>query len=132
MSTQYDRDCQYGMSKEDEFQHVLEAHFDDNLKRNSNRYSRWDFTGDKYVYELKSRKNAHDRFPTTMIGADKIKDNACFVFAFTDGLYYIYYDKVLFSNFTTEPFGRVRSGIEDVKKDYLFIPIKHLTKIKGF
>lgn len=126
----YQQDLAFGLSKEDEFHHVLDQHFQDDLIRVSNRYSRYDFKGTKYVYELKSRNCSVGKYPTTMIGADKIMPNSVFIFAFTDGLYFIYYDPIVFSKFEVKEFRRYRTGKEDVQKDYVYIPTEYLTKLQ--
>jgi hypothetical protein len=62
-------------------------------------------TGRTIELELKTRRICHDQYPTTMIGRNKIEyctnpdTDYYFAFNFSDGLYYIKYDKALFATF---------------------------------
>ena len=88
----------------------------------------------KTRYELKSRKINHNQFPTILISHRKIikgSSNGCdlvLLFLFLDGLYFIRYEPMLFSNFDIGDFVRYRDG-QGEKDTVIHIPIKHLTKI---
>lgn len=87
------------------------------------------------VGELKSRRIAYNQYPTVYIGLNKIraftKDDTnyfCF-FSFTDGLYYIKYNKEIFDTFDIEEMSR---NDEPWKKSkVVHIPMNLLTKINS-
>lgn len=63
----------------------------------------------KTVYvELKTRRIRHDAYSTAMVGKNKVEfcndptKNYYFVFCYTDGVFYIKYDKALFATFREE------------------------------
>ena len=106
--------------------------FEDDIKQSNDKYCSYDFIGTKYIYELKSRNNLMNAYPTTIIGGDKIIDDRkqIFLFKFLDGLYYIKKNNKLFKTFVKEDFVRnKRSDFIDMKKQYIFIPVDKLTKI---
>ena len=95
------KDLKFGLNKEMQLLSVLKVK--DYLKdetiyklENSNVF---DFKGDNKFIELKSRNNNYDKYPTTMIGINKVlrasslNENVYFFFWFVDGLYYWLYDK---------------------------------------
>jgi hypothetical protein len=109
----------------------IRQYFDDTIEADENVYSRADFNGQKFKYELKSRTNTYSAFPTTLLPEDKVfTENQVFLFNFTDGLYYIKYDKDVFDTFEKKMFRRrQRSDHNDVEKMYYYIPITALTHI---
>ena len=114
---------------------VLESYFSDNIKQVESKNSIYDYTGDKCIYELKTRNNEYNKYETTLITHNKIINNIgkkqIFIFSFTDGLYYIEYNEELFNTFETKMFKRFqRTDYNDKYKKHIFIPIKHLIKIK--
>jgi hypothetical protein len=100
-------------------------------------YAPFDFrTKNKKTFiELKTRNNAKDKYPTTMVSQSKVniakeypKKTFIFCFKFTDGLYYIYYDKDLFDTFEASQGGRTDRG-RDEFNTYCFIPVSKLLKM---
>lgn len=124
-------DCKYGNEKELIILPIINKYFNRNIIKLTDKYSKYDYEDAIYKYELKSRTNNYNKYPTTLIACDKLTNNKIiFLFNFTDGLYYIEYDRKLFSKFDKKPFVRnYREGTTDIKKDYLFIPIEYLKKI---
>ena len=124
-------DYNLGINKENEILPVLKEFFKRDIIKNNNTYSKYDFEDNKYKYELKYRRNNYNTFNTTLIAVDKvIEHKQIFIFAFTDGVYYIKYRKSKFDTFETKPFLRnKRNDYNDIKKDYFFIPIEKLKKI---
>jgi hypothetical protein len=109
---------------------IIQSYFNRNIKPTKDKYNRYDYLDDKYNYELKSRTNEYNKFPTTLIGLDKIDINTIYLFYFTDGLYFIEYNKILFDSFEIKDFVRhPRYGKVDKPKKYIYIPIEHLNKI---
>ena len=100
------------------------------------QYDPVDFTSPAYDLELKTRTNKYKQYPTTLLPYSKIRyaesspRKTIFAFNFTDGLYYIVYDRTLFSTFTTNEFQRDdRPDHTDRSQSYIYIPIKHLLPI---
>ncbi len=127
-------DYELGKTAEKEIYDLICNFWDDNIKKSNKKYEQYDYIGDKYYYELKSRRNYYNSYPDTMIAKDKILENAdkkqIFLFKFIDGLYYIKYRKKKFDKYKCEIFGRNdRCGL-DIKKPYFFIPIEDLKKIE--
>jgi hypothetical protein len=111
---------------------IVKEYFEDveNLKK-GNRYSPYDYWTDDIDFELKSRKNRYNQYPSTMITKNKITgtDKALILlFNFTDGLYFIQYNQELFSNFKINNFSRANVGWDE--KEHVYIPIEHLELIK--
>ncbi len=136
----FNEDFKYGISKENELKPIIESRFDIKLTKAS-KFHNFDFLCEstKTLYEIKSRKNNHNTYPTTMIGYNKLDfikfkqektyKHFVFMFNFIDGLYYIKYNKKLFDTFEVKIGGR-RDRNKDELKDYLYIPIQYLVKIE--
>jgi hypothetical protein len=131
LKTIIENDYQYGRNKEGEILEKMNEFFQDNIKQTADRYDSKDYLGEKYKYELKSRRNTYKAFPTTIIPTDKVAEggNYVFLFNFTDGLYYIHYDEEVFKTFNKAPFQRRDGGQNNPNKLYWYIPIENLTQI---
>jgi hypothetical protein len=127
------KDYRFGICKEFEILPVISKYFKSNIVRSNEKYNKYDFYDSTNKYELKSRNNEYNKYPTTLIAVDKvINDSLIFLFNFTDGLYYIKYESHIFDTFEKKPFVRnQRTDYNDIKKDYFFIPIEKLTKIEN-
>jgi len=130
---QFKRDYEFGLQKQRELYPLFCDYFKDDLVNTDNVFAPFDYEGTTTSYELKSRRNKYNDYSTTYLPGDKVKPNhpkkQTFLFHFTDGTYYIHYNKELFETFDNNPFRRYREGVRDVKKPYLNIPIKKLVKI---
>jgi hypothetical protein len=130
----FNRDYQYGIQHQTALLPQLEAFFKDELKEATSKFAKYDYEGKTTSYELKSRTNKKDTYPTTCLPSDKIcpshQKKQVYLFNFTDGLYYIAYDKELFDTFEKKPFRRYRMGVNDKEKDYLYIPVDSLKKVE--
>ena len=124
-------DYAFGIEQEDKILPLVSKYFNDDIIKSPSKTSKYDYIGTKNYYEVKSRKNKHDAFPTTIIGANKVFcDNQIFIFNFIDGIYYIPYDVKLFETFEKKPFVRnFRCGVVDKLKLYYFIPYVRLLRI---
>lgn len=130
LSNIIENDYQFGRDKENQILTSMENFFKDNIKQTKERYDTKDYLGEKFKYELKSRRNCYSAFSTTIIPIDKgTGENVVFLFNFTDGLYYINYDKEIFSNFKTGLFQRKDGGQNNPNKLYYYIPIEKLIEI---
>lgn len=131
LKTIIENDYQYGRNKEGEVLDKMNGFFQDNIKQTTARYDTKDYLGEKYKYELKSRRNKYEAYPTTIIPTDKVNNdtNYVFLFNFTDGLYYIYYDEEVFKTFRKDMFKRFDGGQNNPNKLYWYIPIEYLKQI---
>ena len=95
-----------GSVEEERLKVIIEKKFKVSLKK-LDQFNPMDFVCDKFFVEIKSRRNKHDAYPTTIIGKNKIdyakkylfsfnqfsweedKFKVLYVFAFTDGDWFI-------------------------------------------
>ena len=124
------QDILFGKQNEDVIFNHIESKFT-GLKRTS-KYSLFDFETTNLKIELKSRKFNHDKYPTTMIGYNKILEcerdpnqKYLFIFKFLDKTLYCEYDKDIFLNFDVNQNGRNDRGKAEIST-YLYIPIDYL------
>ena len=126
------KDFEFGNLRELEVLPILKTFFNDDTIIKLDKHNVFDFKGDNKYIELKSRHNRYNKYPTTMIGLNKIMkastldEYVYFFFCFDDGLYYWLYDK----NYELEI---RRGGCCDRGKiemnDYVYIPIEILNKV---
>ena len=98
-------DIEMGNKNESETIDIIDKTLETTLIKDEDKFSIFDWHNkDKTIFvELKSRRLYKDKYPTTMIGTNKIKfcndttKSYYFFFKFFDGLYYIKYDKDLLS-----------------------------------
>jgi hypothetical protein len=103
-------------------------------------YSPLDYTNEaKTIWaELKTRRIAHNQYPTALIGKNKVdfcdKENVAyyFVYSYNDGLWYIKYDKALFDTFRVEiEYERGwRPDASNAPSAVVHIPVEHLQKLE--
>jgi hypothetical protein len=131
MSRSFKQDYAFGKSKEVEVLSSVRRHFADDVDSSVDNFSIYDFRGRTFHYELKSRTNALNAYPTTLLPCDKVfTDRQIFLFNFTDGLYYIEYNKELFDTFETKQIVRnKRTDYVDKPKMYYYIPVSALLPI---
>jgi hypothetical protein len=134
MSRHIAESYKYGKIQEKKVYPIIEEYFTgENIIQTKNQYDKYDFVGDSKVFELKSRKNKMKSYPTTMITCNKLKKidkDLILLFNFTDGLYFIKYEKELFDSFFSQPF--VRDEVNAYPLDHVYIPIEYLTLIKKY
>ena len=125
------RDYNFGRQHEIAILPKLNEFFKDDIKASVDKYSKYDFEGKEYVYELKSRTCQLGSYPTTLLPVDKVikTRKQIFLFNFTDGLYYIEYDEEAWNSITVAPFRRFRIGVNDKEKPYYHIPTTLLKRI---
>lgn len=130
---QFKKDLLFGKQAEKECFEKIKQHFKKDIEISKYEYSKYDFVSDDAYYELKSRNNAYNAYPTTIIARDKIIQDCTrkqyFIFNFTDGIYYIRYRPKRFKKFEVNNFRREDRGDIDKLKPYIFIPIEKLKKI---
>jgi hypothetical protein len=135
------KDLHFGKEKETELLPIIQRHLtDDTFMKIKNEYSTFDFVNDsRTIYvELKSRRNEYNKYPTSIVGYNKIaaaqhlfnekKAEVYFYFSFIDGLYYWKFNPDELSLFQYRDVCRTdRNRIE--KSNYCFIPIEYLTEV---
>lgn len=127
-------DYKEGKKEEEKILPIIRKHFNKDIKPTIKTNHTFDFYDeDECFYELKKRNNRHNTFPTTIIGINKISNKKLILlFSFSDGLYYIKYNKKLFDTFEKRLFVRnKRTDFTDKIKEYLFIPISDLTFLQN-
>jgi hypothetical protein len=125
-------DLAFGVGQEVNKHPFLECVFGEELVRQTG-FASMDYKGKTVYVELKTRRIKHDQYPTALISASKVdfceKSNAdCyFVYQYTDGWFYIKYDKTLFATFWTDKYTRTESpDMVAREKDTIFIPVQYL------
>lgn len=133
-SRSFKDDYKAGISVESELKPMLETKFGKLMK--TGRYDTLDYEGPECFVEVKSRTNRYAQYPTTMIQKSKFDyarkqtKPVYFVFAFTDGVYYIQYNSEVFDAFETGMFQRPgRIDKTDMRQVYVYIPITSLTRV---
>ena len=121
----------YGLSKEVLLKPVIEKYVGVTLQE-TKRWDSFDFVGENITIELKSRKNTKERYPTTIVGMNKIDkiqegERVIFMFNFTDGLFCWEYEP----NHTFETIMIQRRDRRNIPpKPYLSIPIESLCPVE--
>ena len=125
----YPEDYKFGTEQEDLILPRLKDFFKRDIKKSEDKFAKSDYYDEEYYYEMKSRKNTYNKYPTTMITEDKIRSDKKLIllFNFLDGVYYIQYDKEKFSKYERQLFSR--AGFDWNKKPHIYININDLTPI---
>jgi len=131
-----------GNKNEELFLPLLKTIYGTDLERtNANKWAENDYISKKnnVKIEMKSRTCYSYSFPTTMLGANKLREifqnfnmNYVFIFVFLDGVYsWTYSDEnyeLAGGKDAVKVAGTNERGYDDYKYHF-FIPIKHLKKI---
>jgi hypothetical protein len=127
----FQKDYLYGIQQEAKILPILQNHFGNTLERNQERWGKYDFYNDKSIFELKSRTNKKNAYPTTLMTCNKVVNiedkELYFLFNFIDELAYIKYDPILFNTFEKKNYSRINQCYDE--KEYYFIPIHCLETI---
>jgi len=137
MTRSLSNDLNFGLGKEDEVLEKIKVFFEDDIKNTkelyNDKYCKWDYEGSTGTkYEVKSRRNTINKYPTTIIPCHKFinnKDKYICLFNFLDGLTYIEYDDEVFKTFEVKDVMTRRSGIIDKPLPHFHIPISKLNII---
>lgn len=119
---------------------VLKEHFgDETIRRTRAMFDIFDFVSEdrSKIFEVKTRRCAHDRYSHTIVGNNKIewaqklynRVKVYFVFNFVDNVSIIEYDPVKFADYKVNLNGRVDRGRAEIKP-YIHIPYQDLTIIR--
>jgi hypothetical protein len=125
------RDYKFGREREELILPQLQQFFKDDIRLTPDKYSKYDYEGKEYIYELKSRTCQLGTYPTTLLPVDKVVKTRkqIFLFNFTDGLYYIEYDETAWRDIEIASFRRFRIGVNDKEKPYYHIPTTLLKRV---
>ena len=95
-------------------------------------YSQFDAISPTTLYEIKCRRCSYLQYNTTIVPVHKTKNiqqRLVFIFRFTDGLYYVVYDKDLFDTFEQKYITVYRQGCYPRPVKHYLIPVDLLIKI---
>jgi hypothetical protein len=130
-------DLRFGYTHEQNVLERLQKQFGTTLLRGGN-WDTMDYSNQaKTIFiELKSRRVPHDRYPTAIIGRNKVlwcsdpTKEYYFVYNYEDGLFYIKYDPELFATFevVTEYQRNRRADARDAPQEVVMIPHRYLTR----
>lgn len=125
----YPADYTFGTEQEDLVLPILRNFFGRDIKKSEDKYAKSDYYDEEYYYEMKSRTNNYNKYSTTMITEDKIRNDKKLIllFNFTDGLYFIEYDEKKFSNYERKLFSR--ANLKWNEKTHLYISICDLKSV---
>lgn len=128
----YPEDNKRGLIEQTALLPVIRDFFNRDINEINNKLSPFDYECDKFYYELKTRTNTKNKYPTTLIGRNKIEGTkkTILIFKYVDCLCYIKYKKSLFDTFEIKKFDR--NVKEQNKRDYIYIPIEHLKIIENY
>ena len=125
----FKQDFKLGIQSENKVLKFLNESYEDKFISTTQNCP-FDFTNNQYNIELKTRNNTYNKYPSTMVGYNKIKiaeeDNTDkkykFLFLFEDGLYCWDFEK---DKYTIKTGGRRDRGLYEYKQ-YAYIPIEEL------
>lgn len=125
----FKQDFNLGIKSENKVLKFLNESYEDKFI-STTQNCEFDFTNNQYNIELKTRNNTYNKYPSTMVGYNKIKiaeeDNTDkkykFLFLFKDGLYCWDFEK---DKYTIKTGGRRDRGLYEYKQ-YAYIPIEEL------
>ena len=121
--SQYTKRYAFGKQSEAEILPIIREYFKREIKQTEEKFNEYDFKDDIYNYELKTRTNLMNAYPTTMTTLNKCKANSILLFKYIDCLAYIEYDEEKFKNYGITKYTRYE---DKHKRDHIFIPIKDL------
>lgn len=128
------RDYDYGTNSECSILPTLQNLWGSDLECSPNKFATIDFSSNTHLVELKTRRNSFNKYPTTMIGKNKIdylvksEKTGIVVFKFTDGLYYLEITEDNINKFGLEEGGRRDRGYDE-RQLYYYIPTNMLKLI---
>jgi hypothetical protein len=105
---------------------IIKEYFKREIKPTEDKYNKFDFKDETYNYELKSRTNKMNQYPTTMVTLNKCQNNSILLFKYTDCLAYIEYDEERFKKYDVKNYTRYE---DRNAKEHIFIPVQDLTVI---
>jgi len=139
MDEQQKKDLDFGKKFENLNITILSDFFNCDLIETKGHRNAFDFIDEKQqiIIELKSRRNTKDKYPTTMVGTNKVVAGlkhiengykVYFCFQFTDGLFYYQLDDKTYEKSWERAGGRRDRGRPEINQ-YSYIPTNLLNKI---
>lgn len=133
----FKEDINFGKISEKEIYEILKNKYPD--IESTSDYSIFDFVSQnqKLNIELKTRRNESNKYPTTMIGLNKIKKcndpdmMYLFIFKFTDEILFIRYNEEIFNKFEIKKSGRYDRKKSGELSNYIYIPITSLSSLEN-
>lgn len=116
-----------GKQSEADILPIIKEYFKREITPTEDKYDPFDFRDETYQYELKTRTNKMNQYPTTMVTLNKCQNNSILLFKYTDTVAFIEFDEERFKQYDVKKYTRYE---DRQKKDHIFIPIKDLTIIK--
>ena len=136
------RDLEMGLKNEERLLGMLKHNFCEkyneedlvNTKDTHSQYHKcdWEGTTNGTHFEMKSRRNTKQAYPTTIFPVHKIMDTTkpqVFIFHFTDVTCFIEYNKELFDKFRKRTGQTYRDGKYDLPQLQYEIPVVMLTDL---
>ena len=133
----YLNDLAFGRQSEANVQSRLETYFERKLVRGG-RFAPFDYNdGSTLFVELKTRRIPHNKYPTAILGANKVEiaeknpsHQYWFCYSYEDGIFGIPYSKEVFDTFEHSDYLRgERDGICDRPQHVYFIPSTSLKRL---
>jgi hypothetical protein len=130
-------DLAFGLASESRNRATIEAFLNVTLHK-TGTYDAMDMCDDdKTIFvEMKTRRIRHNDYPTALIGKNKIdfcesSGADCYIiYVYTDGIFYIKYNRELFGGFRCDPYERgQRAGGIQPRQLFYFIPHGNLTPL---
>lgn len=128
------KDIAFGLSSEAQIILKLREFFKEDIIKSTSDFCIYDAKckDTNTFYEIKTRRCKLNEYKTTIIPITKIdiydgKNTLYFVFSFTDGIFYIKYEKMLFETFERDFFTYYRNGVIVKPVEHICIPCKYLT-----
>ena len=123
----------FGKTQEQKIFPIIKEYFNPNITPTEGQYAKYDFIDAVTNYELKSRTCKHNNYKDTMITFNKlcncdVDKKLILLFNFTNGLFFIEYNEIAFSQYRTDLFSRAREFGDE--KLHIYIPVEHLTLIQ--
>ena len=133
MLKSYFEDYKYGIAEEEKIRTLLINHFNEDIIKTKERYCKYDYIclASNNKFELKSRRNNKNHYPTTIIPVDKVitNDNLYFIFNFIDKCCYIKYNEDQFKQFNKRIIKTNRWDKNDKPNVHYEIPVDLLVDI---
>ena len=134
MFSNINKDYDYGVSSECSLLSTIQSLWGDDVECSSNKFATIDFSSPTHNIELKTRRNTYGKYPTTMIGKNKIDyllssdKKSIVLFKFLDGLYYLEITRDNINDFGLAEGGRSDRGVDE-RAMYYYIPTSMLKLI---
>jgi hypothetical protein len=130
----FEIDNKFGELNEMKSEKYIQEYYKQTTLTKLSKYHQFDYEGNDSYFEIKSRRNLYKKYPTTMIGYNKLElamktndKNVYFIFEFIDGSYYYKFNRD--DEHIIKKGGRSDRGRFEYKL-YCYIPIEKLIKIE--